>query len=144
MPTLYEKDFSAWSEQQSRLLLEKRWDEIDLEHLAEEVIDLSTFTRHTLRGHLRILLMHLLKYTFQPELRSRSWSCSIAEARDQIEAVLDENHSLIKTLPEILGKTYTFATRKASRETGMDIEAFPKECPWTIEEILDTKQGEEL
>jgi predicted nucleic acid-binding Zn-ribbon protein len=142
MTTLYEKDFCAWSEQQSKLLLDKRWDEIDIEHLVEEVIDLRSSTKHALRSHLKNLIMHLLKYTFQPELRSRSWSCSIAEAREQVEDILEENSSLKRTLPEILCKTYEAASRKASRETGIDIRTFPKVCPWTIEEILDTKHGE--
>lgn len=142
MSTLYDKDFCAWSEQQSKLLMDKRWDEIDIEHLVEEVIDLRSSTRHALRSYLKNLLMHMLKYAFQPELRSRSWACSMDEAKEQVEDILEENSSLRKTLPDIIGKVYASAARKASRETGIDLRTFPKECPWTVEEILDTKQGD--
>ena len=34
---LYEADFYAWTQEQARLLRERRWDDLDLENLVDEV-----------------------------------------------------------------------------------------------------------
>ena len=38
---LYEKDFLAWTQQQSELLRQGRWQEVDLDHLVQELDDLG-------------------------------------------------------------------------------------------------------
>ena len=41
MSNLYDKDFVAWADQQSLLLEQRRYNEIDLANLVEEVKDLG-------------------------------------------------------------------------------------------------------
>ena len=38
---LYEKDFLAWTQQQSELIRQGRWQEVDLDHLIEELEDMG-------------------------------------------------------------------------------------------------------
>lgn len=54
----------------------------------------------------------------------------------EIESILQDNPSLRKLIPEIAEKAYPLAIRKASSETGIDARKFPKECPWTVKELL--------
>ncbi len=73
---LYERDFCLWLEQQAALLRERRFDELDLANLIEEI---EAMARRTGGGqnNLIVLLMHLLKYQYQPEQRSSSWRGSV-------------------------------------------------------------------
>jgi Domain of unknown function DUF29 len=56
-------------------------------------------------------------------------------ARDQLEDLLDDNPSL---KPEdFLEKAYARAVRDAADETGLGKGAFPSECPWSIDQVLE-------
>ena len=59
--------------------------EVDWEHLAEEIEAVGGNTRRELRNRLAVLLQHLLKWEYQPELRSRSWRSTIRTQRREIE-----------------------------------------------------------
>lgn len=72
MNVSYEIDFFAWTEQQSKLLRLGKFDDLDLENLADEIESLGKQQRQELRNRLAILIGHLLKWKYQPEKRSRS------------------------------------------------------------------------
>jgi len=78
-------DFSAWTHHTAQLLRERRWDEIDIAQLIEEVEDLGRSERNSIKSQLSRLLLHLLKWQYQPQRRSDSWLDTINDARTQIE-----------------------------------------------------------
>lgn len=41
METLYNKDFYSWTLTQADLLRQGRWQDVDIDHLAEEIEDLG-------------------------------------------------------------------------------------------------------
>lgn len=100
MENLYNTDFYGWTKQQARLLKTGRFNELDLDNLVEEVKDMGKHEPRSLTNHLKQLLMHLLKWQFQPERQSRSWRDSIILQRDDARLVLDENPSLRPRVPE--------------------------------------------
>ena len=71
-----------------------QWNELDIANLAEEIEDIGKSLKRELEGRLKVLLVHLLKWKYQPELRGNSWLYSIEEQREQIEDHLEENSSL--------------------------------------------------
>ena len=81
---LYNSDYVAWADEQALLLEQQRWDELDLANLVEQVSDLGGRHRDALESQLTRLLMHLLKWQFQPGKRTRSWILTINDARRQI------------------------------------------------------------
>ncbi len=83
--SLYEGDFAAWAEAQAEALRAGRLDALDLAHLAEEIEDLSNRERDAIESHLETLVMHLLKWRYQPDQRSRSWEATIKVARRNID-----------------------------------------------------------
>jgi Domain of unknown function DUF29 len=132
----YDEDFVAWTEEQARLLRAGEFALLDTENLAEEMEDMGKSIRRELRNRLAVLMMHLLKWRYQPAYRSPSWSATIREQREQIADLLDESPSL-RTLPDRdLAKTYKSAITKAVRDTGLPETSFPTECPFTPEQIL--------
>ena len=143
MTDLYDKDFVAWSETQAealRRLADHRPDlaaELDLAHLIEEVEDMAASTAREVRNRTAVLLTHLAKWRWQPGLRTRSWQNTVVEQRGQVEDLLDDNPSLRPRMAVILPKAWRQARRRAGYETGLGQDAFPEQCPFTVEQALD-------
>jgi len=94
--------------------------------------------RNQLRNRLKVLVGHLLKWQFQASQRSRSWEATIKEQRLSVIGLLEDNPSLKTILAERLEKAYPQGVQLAVKETNLDEKTFPKNCPYTLEEILDT------
>jgi len=87
-------------------------------------------------------MLHLLKKKHQSAEEGNSWERSINNAREEINELLEDHPSLKRHIPDCIDISFSRARSKASKETGLSIEMFDKVCPWTIEEILDEKQGD--
>jgi len=135
MSHLYEKDYANWAEIMANLLAEKQFDELDIDNLVEEIKDLSKRERDQLISSIRLIIHHLLKWKYQPQKRSRSWQITIERERNNIDLYLEDSPSLRQYLAsEWVNKAHRIARLDAAKETDLN---FPKECPFTIEEILD-------
>ncbi|HVZ07059.1 DUF29 domain-containing protein [Rhodopila sp.] len=135
--TLYEQDFYAWANEQAQLLRAGKLAEADIAHIAEEIESMGRSEKRELVNRLSILLMHLLKWRFQPSARGTSWRLTIEEQRDRLADVLADNPSLKATLDASIASGYRLAILGAARETGLDRTLFPTACPWTFEQIMD-------
>jgi hypothetical protein len=133
---LYDQDFNLWIETTSKQLKAGKFAEIDLANLIEEIESMGKSEKRELKSRLIVLLMHLLKWQYQPEKRSESWRSMITEQRICIELLLEDSPSLQPLLIEIFTDCYEKARLKASEETGMKLNFFPKESPFTLEETL--------
>jgi hypothetical protein len=136
---LYDEDFAAWAIEMARLLRARRLDDIDIEHLAEEIEDLANRDRRELLSRARAILKHLLEWQYQPEKRSRSWRSTIAAQRAEIDQLLEQSPSLRQALPASAPRVYRDAVTAASIETGLPEGSFPRECPFSPEQILDRR-----
>jgi hypothetical protein len=132
----YETDLLAWTERQAAHLRAGQLDRLDVEHLIEELEAMAGKLRRELKNRLRILLAHLLKWHAQPKRHSRSWAATIAEQRDQIDSLFEENPSLRQNLDEVARSAYSRAIRLASIDTGLRRHDFPPELPYTMAEML--------
>ena len=132
----YDDDFFAWTQEQARLLREGELVEIDSENLAEEIESMGRSVRRELRNRLALLIMHLLKWQYQPVFQSRSWSGTIREQRAQVRELLDESPSLGAVITDGLTSIYASALRKAALDTGLAETTFPTLCPYTPDQIL--------
>jgi hypothetical protein len=134
----YETDFHAWAVQNARLLREGKLDQLDAEHIAEELEGMSAGERRELLNRLQVLLLHLLKYQYQPERRGKSWLLTISHQRTAIERLLEQSPSLTALLDAgTLTKVYGKAVRDTVIETDLERHLFPVECPYRREQILD-------
>lgn len=133
----YESDFHAWTHEQARLIRQGRWPEADAAHLAEEIESLGKTIQQQLESRLSVLLLHLLKWQFQPGLRGNSWRLTIKEQRRRIARLIRQNPSLKHKFAETLADAYGDALIGAERETGLPETTFPSICPWTYNEMTD-------
>ena len=136
---LYEADFYAWTQEQARLLRSQQWNRIDLPNLIEEIESLGKQQRQELRNRLSVLLGHLLKWHYQPQHRSRSWLATLRIQRLDITELLEDNPSLKSYIEEAMHKAYLKGVELAVGETNLPNRTFPRECPYSLVEILDSR-----
>jgi len=136
MPTHYDRDAYAWALEQAALLRSGKLEQLDTEHLAEEIESMGKSERRALVSQLARLFMHLLKWDHQPERRSRSWALTIQDAQAKTLRLLNENPSLKGTLSELLVEAYDDARRAAAIETELELETFPEQCLYSFDEAM--------
>jgi len=138
---LYEQDFYAWTQTTAKLIRAGKWDDLDREVLAEEVESLGRSEKRELEHRLEVLVMHLLKWCYQPAHRelSHSWYDTIREQRSQLARLLRDNPSLRPQVPAFLAAGYPEARQRAIGETRLYAAHCPDTCPWTAVQVLATE-----
>jgi hypothetical protein len=136
-PDLYERDYYSWALEQAALLRARRFGELDLENLAEEVEDLARREAKELQSRCETLLAHRRKWEFQPARRSHSWAGTIRRERDAIIEHLAENPGLKPRRHELFVKSFKGARADAAIETNLPIDKIPAACPYSYEQAMD-------
>jgi hypothetical protein len=134
--TLYDQDYYAWTQTQAMLLKERDYLGLDTENLIEELESMGRSERREVISRLEQLVMHLLKWQFQPGFRGHSWRTSIRNQRRELTRVLLDNPSLRTELPLIYIEIYPSAVNIAEDETGLSRAVFPSYPPFTLEQAL--------
>jgi hypothetical protein len=132
----YDSDFYAWALDQAARVRASDVPGLDAENVAEEIESLGRSQKHELLSRCTVLLMHLLKWRFQPERRGASWQSTIAEQRMRVAVILRDSPSLRRTVPDVVLEAFGDARELAAIETGLGIAIFPPACPWLPAEIL--------
>ena len=138
-PTAYDADFYAWTQEQAALLRDGKWPAVDIGNVAEEIESLGKSQQNALESRLEKLLLHLLKWHYQPDKRVRghSWQDTIREQRRRLSRLLSQNPSLRPTLPTVLAESYPYVRQRASLQARLPLATFPHACPWTMAQVLD-------
>lgn len=134
---LYETDFYAWANEQAALLRAGKLTAADIEHIAEEIESMGKTEKRELVNRLAVLLLHLLKWRYQPALRGNSWRLSIEEQRRKLNRHLTDNPSLKAKLDDAIADAYGDALIEAEKETGLARATFPADCPWSFGRMMD-------
>lgn len=136
--TLYDVDFYRWTQETAELICRGAFGEIDREHLAEEIADMGKRDKREVRPRMTVLVMHLLKWQMQPELReAASWRATVVEQRAELRLLFEDSPSLRRVAADELARTYRDAVDRAAQEARLEVKAFPSECPYTLAQILD-------
>lgn len=139
MSDLYERDFYGWAMTQADVAERRSAPELDWRNIAEELASLGRKEASELHDRFVVLLAHLLKWEFQPQLRTRSWVATIAEQRRQAARLLRRNPSLKAAEAEEFLDAYETACVRVAGETELPIRAFPAEAPFTLEQAKDDR-----
>jgi Domain of unknown function DUF29 len=136
---LHEDDFSLWVERQAAILRARRFDELDLENLIEEVEDLGRRERDMVESHIETILEHLLKLELSHATRPpRGWLVTIDKQRAKLARKLTttlRNH-LETALPAIYRGLRRPVARQLENE-GVPLDALTPNCPYSLDQILD-------
>lgn len=137
MTSLYETDFHAWAHQQATLLRAGNLAAADMPNIIEEIESMGRSEQRELVNRLAVLMLHLLKWRYQPALRGNSWRLSIREQRLRLAAHLEDNPSLKSKIDLAMSRAYSLALIEAERETGLAEATFPAVCPFSFTQMRD-------
>jgi hypothetical protein len=136
---LYDVDFFEWTQRNAELLSRGCIDQADIPHIAEELADMGSRDQREVESYLKRMIVHLLKWQVQPSRRTRSWLGSINNSRDEIDGIFRQSPSLRRHAMGCIDRVYAKARRAASIETGLPLTAFPAECPYTFDQLMDVE-----
>lgn len=134
----YERDYPLWLERTTEYLRSGNFDALDVGHLIAELEEMGGSRKDALENNLIVVLAHLLKWKYQPSYRCGSWRGSIKEHRRRINKAIFKHPGLQPYLRDIFSECYTPAQEWAAEETGLSIDTFPQQCPFTLEETLNS------
>ncbi|MGI0482375.1 DUF29 domain-containing protein [Geminocystis sp. CENA526] len=137
LKSIYEIDEHFWLEETIKLLREKRFNELDLENLIEELESLARRDKSKVASLTEQIIRHLLLlqyWTTESEDNFNHWKTEIIGFRSQIKRDLTTN--LTNYLRENLDSIYQDALRFVQQKTKYSV-TFPDTCPYTLEHILD-------
>ncbi|BAQ65678.1 DUF29 domain-containing protein [Geminocystis sp. NIES-3709] len=133
---LYEIDDYLWIQETVKLLKEKKFNELDLENLIEELDDLRREKKHKVESLLEQIIRHLLLLQYWEEERERNyrhWLSEVISFRGQIKRRMTKN--FYNYLDENISQIYEYARKYVKAKSGLDI--FPVDCPYTLQQLLD-------
>ena len=134
----YEDDLHSWSLEQAALLRARRTEGLDWDHLAEELESMAGSDERELESRLCVILLHLLKWQIQPELRGASWRKTLRTQRREIRKLLKQSPSLRRQMPGLVLEAYPDAVKDAVDETGLPIDSFPQESPYAADVLAES------
>ena len=142
MSVAYDEDYYTWTQEQARFLEQGRIDLLDFAHLADEISDMGRSQVDQFAARLGLVVAHLLKLMVQTErseANEKSWITTITEQRRRLRRLLDRNPGLKNPAiaEEVLLDGWGDGLILALRETGIDRDRFPQDCPFTLDQLLD-------
>jgi len=135
----HDNDFYAWANEQAALLRAGRLDQADIEHIAQEIESMGRTEKRELVSRLRVLLLHLLKWKFQPAGRGSSWEATVRVQRLDLAEHMKDNPSLKAIVSEAIATAYEGAVIEAAVETKLSESVFPSICPWAFDQLMDAR-----
>ncbi|MGI0479603.1 DUF29 domain-containing protein [Geminocystis sp. CENA526] len=133
---LYEIDDHLWLEETIDLLKERKFNELDLENLIEELESLARRDKLAIRNLLEQIIRHLLLIQYWDNERDknyRHWRSEVTSFRSQINKKITTN--FYNYLQNNLEDTYIDAYDYVVDKSGINI--FPSECPYNLDQLLD-------
>lgn len=137
---MHEKDFLLWTEQQAAVLRAGNLAELDLEGILEEIEDMGNAEKHALRSLISNILSHLLKMEFSTAAEPMTgWREEISEFRAQAEARMEDTPSLTHYVESLFQKAWPQARKVAEQSFKNHGEkvVLPKDCPYSLDQVLD-------
>jgi hypothetical protein len=105
--TLYEQDFSLWVEDTVQRLKDQNTENLDWEHLIEEIEGLTRRDRREIKQRLITLFEHALKRRYVP-LKDcyRGWEVTLKRTQSKLRDILDDSPSLRSYFLEVIPLCY--------------------------------------
>ncbi|MCZ8188555.1 MAG: DUF29 domain-containing protein [Microcystis sp. LE19-338.1B] len=134
---LYEIDDSQWLGETVSLLRNHQFQQLDLEHLIEELEDLGKEKKNAVASLLEQVIRHLLLlqyWTKEAEYNTINLQEEIYNFRTQLKRKMTTN--LRNYLEEEINFIYQDALGFVKIKT-VNTVIFPSQCPYSLEQLLD-------
>lgn len=136
---LYDRDVLAWSEYQADLLRRlargERVNDVDWQHVVEEIEDVGLSELHAVQSYLQRMLVHLLKL--------RGWPDNASVGHWRQEVVAFQQNAERRFAPSMrqridLARLYQGAAAQLEDAAcdGVAPLSWPADCPFTLDQLL--------
>lgn len=135
---IYEKDYYLWLVKTIELVKNRNVNQLDWEHLTEEIEALGNEQRRKVKSYLGQLLIHLLLYHYWENEKpycGRGWQEEISNFRYELGLLL-ESKTLYNYFLKNIEEVYKKARKRAIETTQLSASVFPEKCPFSTQEIL--------
>lgn len=144
MRPAHDRDYYSWTQEQAALLRARRFDLLDIERLAAAVEDIGR-TRNESRdisARLAVVIGFLLRLQVQQKRtdgQTQIWRVTVNSQRHQLARYFYANPELGESPKgaELLAAAWEDGRLLAVRQSGLDDHQFPKDCPFTIAQIIE-------
>jgi hypothetical protein len=142
---LYDRDILAWSRHQADLLRRlargERVNDVDWEHVVEEIEDVGLSHLNAVQSYLRLMLVYLLKVHGWPE------SQSVGHWRGEIVSFqADAAQRFAPSMRQKIDLDRLYRTAREQVSAGVYDEreplAWPNACPFTLDQLLTEHRTE--
>jgi Domain of unknown function DUF29 len=136
---LYDRDILIWSEHQAdlirRLARGERVNDVDWDHVAEEIEDVGRSELHAVESYLALTIVDLLKV--------HGWPASSTAQHWGVEAMVFQQDAVRRFTPSMrqkidLERLYAKAAEGLEHATfdGSSPRTFPLRCPFTLDQLM--------
>ena len=140
---LYDRDVLAWSEYQASLLRRiargERVNDVDWEHVVEEIEDVGLSELNSVRSYLRLMLVHLLKL--------HGWPASPSADHWRQEVVSFQADAMQRFAPSMRQRIDVAQLWRSALNQLADIhydgvppDPWPAACPFTLDQLLSERR----
>lgn len=143
--TSYDDDIYAWSQEQAaalRRLAETRRDlpnELDLEHVAEEIEDVGKSELRTVESFLELLMRHIIKLASAPDATpARHWRQEMDLQRRALSKDLKRSMYQLIELDEVWRAATVRADAALDAHGDALLPELPRDCPFALDELAST------
>ncbi|MEA5448970.1 DUF29 domain-containing protein [Leptolyngbya sp. CCNP1308] len=139
-PSLYDTDFLLWIENTVACLQARKFENLDLENLIEEIDSLGRSDKRAVSSYLMRLCEHLLKMAFWDSERAncfRGWDSEIANFRAQVQEQLDTSPSLRPWLEKDFLKQYKLGRKLFLKSSGLAADVVPENPFFSLDQALE-------
>lgn len=130
-------DRHEWLVAQADALARNDWSSIDVTALADLVGEVRAREEVDIERRLEVILRRLLKWQFRPQHRSLSSIGVVTAERARLLSRFQAAPSLKCLASDRFAAIYEVAVQALGDETGLARDAFPADCPFSLDELLD-------
>lgn len=136
-PSLHDRDFCLWVDEQAALLEQGRMEELDVPHLIKAVDRLGQEQKEDIVKAIDRIVSGLLKFQVLAGETPGTVLSDVLEHQCQLEFHITSSPSLRPYAVEKLAETYPKARDRAAAELDITPETFPETCPYALDDVLD-------
>ena len=127
----------------SRLIGQRRLDQLDYDNLATYLDDMAAWDRRELNSRLRRLMLHLLKWIYQPAKRILRRLETICMERFELQGMLTSKVLMAQAQSQAAA-LYVKARKQALRQGRLPKRAIPDGMPFSLEQVLSDDWPKDL
>ena len=131
----YDQDYAAWLDAQIGFLRERKFSQLDLDNLLDEVASLRRWNWELFRDAVKMVIRQMLTWDVREDERCRDWAQRIELDRSAMLQELKGSTSFADRREDAIAEAYELARFEMSQGDKLPFRLFPEQCPYSWQDI---------